>query len=149
MNKPCEHYREEKQLLYHYGELAADQRLQLEDHLANCLSCRKAWQDLQRSLEKIPQVSMDWTTAEARRFAARVARKAGHSRQGFRMRLWGGALVASLLVIATFSIFPSGFSPVDNPKVVADAAMVQDLGLLQNLDLLEQLDLLQELDGQG
>ncbi len=149
MKNPCEHYQEEKLLLYHYGELIPEQRLPLEKHLANCLNCRKSWQELQRSLEKIPEISIQWTETQSIRFADRVSRQIATPRQGFRVWLWGGTLAALLLLIGAFSILPSGFSPMDNSKIIADAALVKDLGLLQNLDLLEQLDLLQELDGQG
>jgi anti-sigma factor RsiW len=142
-----EHYGEEDLLLYYYGELSEERRDQLAEHLAGCRSCREAWLALKRTLEAVPRVSLNITSEEARRFAARVARQKGHQRRS-RGWLWGGALTTAALLALTLSI-RSSILPGPGPKVVAETAIMKDLDLLQNMELLEQLDLLQELDGQG
>jgi anti-sigma factor RsiW len=142
-----EHYGEEDLLLYYYGELSEERWGQLEEHLAGCRSCRDAWLALQQTLNAVPRVSLPVTSEEARRFAARVARKAGCRRLS-RGWLWGGALTTAALLALTMSI-RSSIMPGPGSKVVAETAIMKDLDLLQNMELLEQLDLLQELDGQG
>jgi anti-sigma factor RsiW len=142
-----EHYGEEDLLLYYYGELSEERRSQLEEHLAGCRSCRDAWLALQKTLEAVPRASLNVTSEEARRFAARVARQTGHRRLS-RGWLWGGALTTAALLALTLSI-RSSILPGPGPKVVAENAIMKDLDLLQNMELLEQLDLLQELDSQG
>jgi anti-sigma factor RsiW len=142
-----EHYGEEDLLLYYYGEPSGERRGRLEEHLADCPSCRQAWLTLQRTLEAVPRGSLDVTSEEARRFAARVARQTKQRRLS-RGWLWGGALTTAALLALTLSI-RSTILPGPGPKVVAETAIMKDLDLLQNMELLEQLDLLQELDGQG
>jgi anti-sigma factor RsiW len=147
-NLEKKHYREEDLLLHYYGESGVEERFRLEKHLAGCKDCREAWHALQRTLEAIPRVSLAISPEQSRRFAARVARRAG-GRQLARGWLWGGALTTAALLALTLSSRPPGLLPDLNPKVVAEGTIVKDLDLLQNLELLEQLDLLQEMDGQG
>ena len=142
------HCCKEDLLLYYYGELADQQRRELEKHLAACESCDQEWQQLQRSLKAMTLPTIELGSAETKRFAARVAERAQRPRRG-KLWLWGGALTACTVLALSLIARPPGIAPDQGASLVADAAMVQELDLLQNMELLEELDLLQGLEGQG
>ncbi|OEU60525.1 MAG: hypothetical protein BA870_00505 [Desulfuromonadales bacterium C00003094] len=142
------HSCKEDLLLYYYGELADQQRCELERHLAGCEHCDKEWQQLRRSLKEMALPTIELGPAETRRFAARVAERAQRPRRG-KLWLWGGALTACTILALSLMARPPGIVPGQGTSLVADAAMVQDLDLLQNMELLKELDLLQGLEGQG
>ncbi len=142
------HCQKEDLLLYYYGELTDQQRSELEEHLAVCKSCKKEWQQLQRSLNGITLPAIELGSVETKRFAARVAERAQRPRHS-KLWLWGGAVTVGAVLALTLMVRPPGLIPGQGSGLVADAAIVQELDLLQNLELLEDLDLLQGLEGQG
>ena len=146
--KEVTHCHTEDLLLYYYGELAGQRRRELAEHLNACESCRKEWQQLQRTLDGIALPTLELDSVETKKFAARVAERAQRPGRN-KLWLWGGALTASAVLALTLMARPPGIVPDQGPSLVADAAMVQELDLLQNMELLEELDLLQGLEGQG
>lgn len=147
-NTATRHCHKEDLLLYYYGELADQRRAELVEHLAACESCKKEWQQLQRSLKGMTLPTIELGSVETKRFAARVAERAQRPRYR-KLWLWGGALTVSAVLALSLIVRPPGLVPGQGNGLVADAAIVQELDLLQNMELLEDLDLLQGLEGQG
>ena len=147
-DRGTKHCCQEDLLLYYYGELADQQRQELEKHLAVCASCDKEWLQLQRSLKGMALPTIELGPVETKSFAARVAERAQRPQRG-KLWLWGGALTACAVLALSLMVRPPGIVPGQGTSLVADAAMVQELELLQNMELLEELDLLQGLEGQG
>ncbi len=144
----AKHCRKEDLLLYYYDELDTQRRHELEAHLNGCAACGKEWQQLQRTLDGVPQPTIELASGEAERFAARVAERVQRPGRG-KLWLWGGALTATVVLALSLTVRPPGMLPGKGSNLVADATIVQELELLQNMELLEELDLLQELEGQG
>jgi|LGOV01.1.fsa_nt_gb anti-sigma factor RsiW len=142
------HCHKEDLLLYYYGELADQQQTELAEHLADCESCNKEWQQLQRALQGMALPAIELGSVETKKFATRVAERAQRPRRS-KLWLWGGALTVSAVLALSLIIRPPGLIPGQGNGLVADATMVQELELLQNMELLEDLDLLQGLEGQG
>lgn len=147
-NTTTRHCHKEDLLLYYYGELADHRRAELVEHLAGCESCKKEWQQLQRSLKGMALPTIELGSVETKRFAAQVAERAQRPRHS-KLWLWGGALTVSAVLALSLIARPPGILPGQENGLVADAAMVQELDLLQNMELLEELDLLQGLESQG
>lgn len=65
-DRGTKHCCQEDLLLYYYGELADQQRRELEKHLAVCEICGQEWRQLQRSLKGMTLPTIDLGPVEAR-----------------------------------------------------------------------------------
>ena len=146
-NKVCH---ERQLVLYHYDELAANDRKALESHLSGCSDCRALLKELQASLAAVPQPQYHLSAARKLRFAEQVLART-RRRTSRNIPVWGGALAVGALVVTILLLQPADQRapiPAVTPAT-ADFEVLEQFELLQELDLLEKFDLLQEMEQFG
>jgi len=147
---------------YLRGELPAGERRQVEEHLADCASCRAAAEDFRLIRERLattppPVAEPHWGRyrAELRARLETVSRRrrgAGSPRRALWLRPVPVAMAAAAMaaVVLTFTVAQRGGL---NGDVTADDAvlatrldMIDKRPIVERLDLLEDLDVIRDLD---
>lgn len=146
--------RPEQLLLYHYDELDAAGRLQLEEHLRACAICRQELQNLQMDLQALPTIKLELSPAEVHRFSGRVMARVRQRRRFVSPALgWSMAGVVTLLIALNLQqpmfLKQQSFPAPRSPGMSSELEVLPDLNLLQDLELLENLELVQQLAGKG
>jgi anti-sigma factor RsiW len=139
--------------LFHYGELEEAERLRVENHLQQCVACRRELEQLRSTLAKLPPEEREFSAEELRAFHQRLNRRLG-SRQRLPLRPavgWSLAAATAVLLLVTLHAPspPSGPAPPGATQVGDVTRRLPDPELLLNMELLEKLDMLQELEGPG
>ncbi len=137
-------------VLFHYGDLDAETRLRVREHLTQCHACRLKLAGLRDALDRLPVPELCLSEGEKQRFAAVINDRIAHKSRP-RQWLWGSALATLAVLTICLRILPGGPATFTGgvPKSATEIGMLQDMELLQNLDLLENLDLLQDFDRIG
>lgn len=145
----------EQLLLYHYGELANSEALQVEQHLLGCEPCRTELSELQSFLTQIPASAdcPELSTGELRRFSGKVMGRLPRRRRFSRPAL-GWALAGTVAVMLTLTLQPQVEMPSSGPanlplQMSAEQDVLHHFDLLQNLELLENFALIEQLDSLG
>ena len=121
-----------------YEDLPPEERLALEAHLKECVSCRDLEKEWRRSLAHVakpvlPQEAAFWM----RQKASIMARLPERSSQP----AWGRWSVASFAAVASVSLW------VWHQQVQkTDLRIAQHVELLKNMEMIDHLDMLQDLD---
>lgn len=163
----CDDIRE-RLLAHHEGELATEERLQVEAHLATCVDCTREAGLIREALGRVQALPVpeppagfwgDFEAAVRRRIAAvppprpaawaRVAAWLGRV-PGLRPipALAAATVLGLLLVIGLVRTHraPRDLPPVEALMISEDLAIGQNLEVLENLDLLEDVEVLERLD---
>ena len=128
--------------LYHYQELTAAESQSLEQHLAECSTCRAALDELRRSLAAVPSPKLRISAAQKQQFTEQITARIGQ-RKRTSLPNWGTAFaVASVLGLMVLILQPGSQSVVQPPP----AAALADLEVLEQFDLLKDLELLRDLE---
>lgn len=163
----CEDIRE-RLLAHHEGDLAAEERRQVEAHLATCANCTREAGLIREALGRVQALPVPepaagfWEDFEAtvrRRIAAeppprpapwaRVAAWLGRSLRQRRIPALAAATALGLLLaigLVRTHRAPRDLPPVEALMVSEDLAIGQNLEVLQNLDVLEEVEVLERLD---
>lgn len=141
---------EKELVLFHYGELDAVARQQVQKHLDACQDCRSRLAVLQQTLAELPLPGLVLSTIEKQRLTTVITDRAAHRARPKRW-IWGSGLVAGAVLAVSLLILPGGPGtlPGGFPRSDTEIGMLQDLELLQNIDLLDNLELLQDLERIG
>jgi anti-sigma factor RsiW len=102
---------------FHFGVLEGDARAAVEEHLASCPRCLRAFLDVKRALERVPD------ERPSDRVRARLRAEA--ARRFARPRAWwwiGGAAAAAAVLLAIALRAPSLPSVGANAAVQVDTA---------------------------
>jgi hypothetical protein len=105
----CKQY-EEDLVLHYYGETSHDERSKIENHLADCMSCKSFLDDLRRLLPQITQTEKMPQSFWDNYYRQTVAKLADYDERKFSwraffapMRMWMvpafGTVVAAVLVV--------------------------------------------------
>lgn len=155
-------------LARHEGELATEERRQVEAHLATCEGCTREAGMIREALGRVQAMPVPeppagfWEDLEAtvrRRIAAeppprlapwaRVAAWLGRSLRQRRIPALAAATALGLLLaigLVRTHRAPRDLPPVEALMVSEDLAIGQNLEVLENLDLLEEVEILERLD---
>jgi len=157
-SKPSRH-RELALVPYLRGELAAEERADVESHLGACASCRAALDDFRAVIDALraephEPPDIDWRRYRSELRAKRETREAGASAWGLPrlVPVFATAAIAGLALFFTLRGTISREGAGDELPVFEQTALGSRLDLLKhydvvdNLDLLEDLDLVQDLD---
>lgn len=152
---------EEDLVLYYYGDCAGPERDRVEQHLKECLSCRRFLQDLRTFLplmirpKERPQAFWDgYYTELQKKLAAMEDAEPWWKRLFSSLHPWtvpalGTALILILALTLTFTKGmwrPQGDSTEEKvPREIR--AVTSDLDFFEAMDLLESLDLLETVEG--
>jgi anti-sigma-K factor RskA len=141
---------------YARGELGADERARIEQHLADCAECRAFAESSLGVLRKVGQFvdqtpEPDWTAYRyelRRKLAARKEARAPWWRSGFALTAFAsaGAAVVALFVVISLLRPPQLSAPPLDQMAMATEMKDADLGLLKNYNVVEHLDLLENYD---
>jgi anti-sigma factor RsiW len=153
MNQHSEHYacRPENLTLFHYGELDATERLQVEQHLMRCGACREELAQLRAMLEILPKKQLNISPEEIRSFNEQVNRRLHPMLNPFFRPVLGWSFAAATAAVLLLLMLPrEQIRQQPSPAVsmqtgselntMLEAEMLLDLELLQNLDLLQELE---------
>jgi hypothetical protein len=143
-----------------YGDLNAEARAHLQQHLEICESCRKEKRYLLELIGKTKATlePPELSAAEAKRMTNAITWKLNHARQ---LKWWSPifayrpsrvipALVAAsiLIVIASiigYNTFTGDHQYHSSANLQAEQLSPQDLEIIQNLDLLRDMEAIQKL----
>jgi anti-sigma factor RsiW len=141
---------------YARGELGAEERARIEQHLEGCAECRAFAESSLAVLRKVGQFvdetpEPDWTAYRyelRRKLAARQEVRAPWWRSGFALTALGGlgAAVAALFIVISLHRPPQFAAPPLDQMAMASEMKDADLGLLKNYNVVEHLDLLENYD---
>ena len=148
---PCQ---PQQLLFYHYDELDAAGRQQVEQHLQRCSVCREELAELQVLLRSVSSAVPEPAPAELERFNARVMQRIQPRRRWFAQPALGWTLAGAAALLFTLnlqtSLPPSAPVPAEKSLIItAEQDVVFNLELLQTLELLEDFDLIQQLEQSG
>ena len=140
--------------LYHYRELAAADRLQVEEHLQRCAACRRELAQLQAVLGLLPKAELETSAEEIRAFNQRLNRRLQPPRRWPVRPALGWSLAAGAALLLTVTLRPQAPEPLPaipgaHLQIGGETPGFPAPDLLLNLELLENLDMLQELEGTG
>jgi len=163
----CEVVRQ-RLIAHHEGELATEERLQVEAHLATCEDCTREAGLIRDALGRVLALPVpeppagfweDFGATVRRRIAAEHpprpapwARVAAWLSQALRQRripaLAAATALGLLLVIGLVRTHraPRDLPPVEALMISEDLAIGQNLEVLENLDVLEDVEVLERLD---
>ncbi len=149
MNRPANaHCREEDLTLLLFAELEEEQAQRTRDHLGSCLACRRAYEQLQRTLAQVPRPQLNLDIADRHRFSAGVLARLPRPHRSARFSpLWGSTAAAAALLLALVWFAPFEKQPLG--LTAKEDQILHHLGLLEELELLDDLDLLEALEGLG
>jgi anti-sigma factor RsiW len=143
-----------------YGELNAEERLRLEQHLEICEGCRKERLQMLEVIGKINTTmeSPKLSATEAKRITNSITWKLNHTRsrkwwpQIFTYRpsrvIPAMAAVSILIVIASilgYNAFLADNQFQPTASIQAEQLSAQDFEIIQNLDLLREMEAIQKL----
>jgi anti-sigma-K factor RskA len=141
---------------YARGELSAEERARVEQHLAECAECRAFAESSLGVLRKVGQFvdetpEPDWTVYRCelrRKLAARQETRVPWWRSGFALTALAGAgaAFAALLIVISLHRPPQLSTPPLDQMAMATEMKDADLGLLKNYNVVEHLDLLENYD---
>jgi anti-sigma-K factor RskA len=141
---------------YARGELSAEERARVEQHLEGCAECRAfaessigVLQKVARFVDETPEP--DWTAYRIqlrRKLAARTEARTPWWRSAYAWSALAGAgaAVAALLIVISRHRPPQFSAPPLDQMAMATEIKDADLGLLKNYNVVEHLDLLENYD---
>jgi anti-sigma factor RsiW len=141
---------------YAAGDVSADERARVDDHLAACPACRADLADYHAVLERLaattpdtPQVAWPRYRAELR---ARLARRGSWRARWLRpVPIAVSAAVAAAAAFVVIGLLPDHRSPGELAGIEYDGLagrieLIDHYGVVEQLDLLEDLDVIRNLD---
>ena len=148
MNGDCKDY-EDSLVLYHYGELPAEDTARVESHLASCAVCREELSRIAETVRLVPShAPMAWETSKAVEGvmeAVRPAKKAWHL--GHVPAYLAAAAAVIAIFVATYE--PGTYTakaPVQTEVAQADWEVLENYDVVKDLDVIEELDTLDSFD---
>jgi len=159
---PCRE-REEDLVLFHYGDLAENERRQVGDHLSSCAGCAGYLAQLAALLpltvkadEPPENFWRDYNRELRRRIDAAGEKTSWRELIGrlFRPRLlpaWGAALAVTLALALTFGhkFWQSNDPPKEETALIEAMPVAEHLEFFKTMDVLDNLDLLESMGGAG
>lgn len=132
------------------GDLQAQQRDVLQQHLSSCDRCRNRLDELRLIRAALPASDWDCPPREAARFASRVVQALPQRRRTQRVA-WSAALASAAVAFSALLLFraPDQIPGGSTESPPLEISLLSDQGLLEQLELLEQLDLLESLEEAG
>ena len=158
--KAC-HLHKETIMLNIYGELGAEARRRLENHLATCQACRREHRNLENMIANLKstlqpaQLSSDEVATLAATVNSRLQKERNKKWWRPNLAAYGPAqlipaLAAACIIIVVSAVWIySSFSNISDFQPTAsiqeEQLMVNDLQIIENLDLLKEMEAIQKL----
>ena len=136
---------------YSDGELAGDDRSELEAHLEQCGPCRTSLEELRRTWDALDAYTVPEPRVPA---ASRILQRARARERRTRLVRVGSGIAAVLVVgILIWQLLGTGdsvlLSPADEQEIVTHWDVLDILELLESLEVLENMELLEEMSSEA
>jgi anti-sigma factor RsiW len=132
------------------GELADEERREVEAHLAGCPPCRQTHADYDRLAGQLAQgeaPAVHWGAYRAELRDKLDRRRSGRAGTGvWGLRPVAAGLAAGLVALMVYIGAPGSPGRNGDAMVMDDAVLASRLELIAHLDLVQRLDLLEDLD---